>query len=165
MKHIDTIGALSCLAGGECGCAEAPARLRGRPAVATRVAEYGLRLEWWPLLRPRPDLGRLEALWELCRRIRALVAGLVARRRVFLFVGGDHACAMGVWSGAMRALGDPKRMGLIWIDAHMDAHNYTSSPSGNPHGMPVAALLGAADPLLADIHGFRPALAPGRRYR
>jgi arginase len=46
----------------------------------------------------------------------------------------------------------PDKFGLIWLDAHMDAHTYLTSPSGNVHGMPVAALLGRADEKLAVMY-------------
>ncbi|MDZ4255958.1 MAG: ornithine--oxo-acid transaminase, partial [Sulfuritalea sp.] len=55
-------------------------------------------------------------------------------------VSGDHAVAVGTWQGVARALGKPP--GMLWIDAHLDAHTEITSPSGNPHGMPLAALLG-----------------------
>jgi len=55
-------------------------------------------------------------------------------------LSGDHSCAIGSWRGVSRAVDGP--LGLIWVDAHMDAHTPESSPSGFWHGMPVAALLG-----------------------
>jgi len=53
-------------------------------------------------------------------------------------LGGDHSLSIGSVSGAMRATGDD--IAVIWIDAHMDLNNPETSPSGNFHGMPVAAL-------------------------
>ena len=61
----------------------------------------------------------------------------------FIVIGGDHSCAIGTWRGATRALAAQGATGLIWIDAHMDAHTPRTSPSGNRHGMPLAALLGS----------------------
>ena len=66
---------------------------------------------------------------------------------------------MGIWRGVMQALSaEHKKIALIWIDAHMDAHTFITSPSGNIHGMPVAALLGQGDKLLTDIYGKGPTL-------
>ena len=60
-----------------------------------------------------------------------------------LFIGGDHSCAIGAWSGIAENLRkNNHELGLIWVDAHMDAHRPDTSPSGNVHGMPVAHLLG-----------------------
>ena len=70
------------------------------------------------------------------------------RQQTFLIISGDHSCAMGSWAGVLNALHPQQRLGLLWLDAHLDAHTYVSSPSGNCHGMPIAALLGLADPKL-----------------
>lgn len=61
-------------------------------------------------------------------------------------LGGDHSCAIGTWTGIAQAIGP---LGLIWIDAHMDAHTPETTPSGMLHGMPVASLLGHGGPRLA----------------
>jgi len=74
--------------------------------------------------------------------------------------GGDHATAMGLWKGVMSGPRPSRRLGLIWIDAHMDAHNFLTLPTGNAHGMPVAALLGESDPLLKAVYGDGPHLRP-----
>lgn len=55
-----------------------------------------------------------------------------------LVLGGDHSLGMGSISGALRAYGGD--LGVLWIDAHMDMNTPETSPSGNLHGMPVAAL-------------------------
>jgi arginase len=78
---------------------------------------------------------------------------LVARGRVPLVLGGDHSCAIGTWKGAARALASRGSLGLIWIDAHMDAHTVLTTPSGRLHGMPLACLFGHGDPRLTAIAG------------
>ncbi|MEO7995767.1 MAG: arginase, partial [bacterium] len=70
-----------------------------------------------------------------------------------LIVGGDHAIAMGTIGGAARVA---TRLGLIWVDAHADYNDSASSPSGNIHGMPLAAALGQADAILNDIAAVNP---------
>lgn len=74
----------------------------------------------------------------------------------FSVIGGDHTCAIGTWSGAYLGLKQRLqaahqrgniRMGLLWLDAHLDSHTPETSESGNTHGMPVAHLLG---------YGFQP---------
>ena len=74
--------------------------------------------------------------------LNRLVEAAVTKNHFVLVIGGDHSLAMGTWSGVKNA---GKDFGLIWIDAHMDAHTYETSFSQNPHGMPVAVLLGAGD--------------------
>lgn len=64
-------------------------------------------------------------------------------------VGGDHVNAVGTWNGV--ASGLKSSLGLLWIDAHMDAHTMETTPSGAYHGMPVAALLGYGVSSLAHL--------------
>ena len=68
------------------------------------------------------------------------VASILDAGELPVCIGGDHAMAMGTWHGVKRYLKAP--LGLIWLDAHLDAHTPTSSRSKNFHGMPVAYLLG-----------------------
>ena len=77
-----------------------------------------------------------------------------------LVIGGDHSCAIGTWSGVKRSLGAPARLGLIWIDAHMDSHTLATSQTRNIHGMPLASLLGHGDPRLTGVAGDGPKLLP-----
>jgi arginase len=77
-------------------------------------------------------------------------------------LGGDHSIAVGTWNGAYQFFKkrDEIPMGLIWIDAHMDAHTPKTSPSGAWHGMPIAGLLGHGDPALAKLEQREPVLWP-----
>ncbi len=86
-----------------------------------------------------------------------LVEAAVVKNHFILMIGGDHSLAMGTWSGIKNA---GKNSGLIWIDAHMDAHTYASSPSSNPHGMPVATLLGEGNDEFVNLARNPPALRP-----
>lgn len=70
-----------------------------------------------------------------------------------LVIGGDHSVAIGAVGGA--AAVDP-RQGLFWIDAHADSNTPETSPSGNIHGMPVAAILGAGPDSLVNVAGVAP---------
>lgn len=67
------------------------------------------------------------------------------KKDIPIIIGGDHSCAIGTWSGIIDGLNAHKEFGLIWIDAHMDAHIYETSPSKAYHGMPVSVLLGRGD--------------------
>lgn len=66
------------------------------------------------------------------------------RNHVPLVLGGDHSLAIGSVSGALRAFG--AGLGVLWIDAHMDLNTPETSPSGNLHGMPLAALTRLSSP-------------------
>jgi arginase len=72
-------------------------------------------------------------------------------------LGGDHSIAAGSVSGiASFARKEKKKVGVLWIDAHGDINTPETSPSGNIHGMPVAALLGYGPPQLTRIGGAAP---------
>ena len=67
---------------------------------------------------------------------------MVLRQKHFPFIiSGDHSSALGSLAGIKTAFPN-KTIGAIWIDAHADLHSPLSSPSGNIHGMPLAAALG-----------------------
>ncbi len=79
-----------------------------------------------------------------------------------LSLGGDHSLAIGTIGGVSKFWRDRGRdVGLIWIDAHGDINTPETSPSGNIHGMPVAASLGYGPAAITEIGGFKPKLQPG----
>lgn len=60
-----------------------------------------------------------------------------------IFLGGDHAMAMGTVSGvAAHAKAQGRPLFILWLDAHSDVHTPATSDSGNYHGMPVAYITG-----------------------
>jgi arginase len=78
-----------------------------------------------------------------------------------LVLGGDHSIAVGTLSGISAYAGrHGKKVGLIWIDAHGDINTPETSPSGNIHGMPLAALLGFGAGELTSIGGDSPKVDP-----
>jgi arginase len=78
-----------------------------------------------------------------------------------LVLGGDHSIAVGTVSGiASFAREQSKRTGVLWIDAHGDINTPESSPSGNIHGMPLAAVLGYGPSELTSIGGWAPKVIP-----
>ena len=76
-----------------------------------------------------------------------------------LFLGGDHSIAIGTVGGM--ACGGP--LGLLWVDAHGDFNTPETSPTGNIHGMPVAALIGRGHARAGGPRPCRPQAAPARR--
>jgi arginase len=92
-----------------------------------------------------------------CRKVDRIVS----RGGFPLVLGGDHSIAVGTVSGiAAVCRRQGKRLGLLWVDAHGDINTPESSPSGNIHGMPVAALLGYGPEKLTNIGGKLPKLDP-----
>ena len=78
-----------------------------------------------------------------------------------LVLGGDHSIAVGTVSGiAAHAQRQDQRVGLLWIDAHGDINTPETSPSGNIHGMPLAALLGFGADELIGVAGPPPKVHP-----
>lgn len=71
-------------------------------------------------------------------------------------LGGDHSCAIGTWSGIAAA--QKQALGLLWIDAHLDAHTPETSETQRVHGMPLAVLLGEGDVRLTRLAGICPVI-------
>lgn len=148
--RIQTLGIASCLGGLVHTCGNAAEMLRDEFARQP-VSHDGLQLQWH-MLSPR-KMGSKEArLFHLYQKASRFTCYWIKSQRPFLVIGGDHSCALGTWGGVLQGLPSSDKLGLIWLDAHMDAHTFASTPSGNIHGMPVAALLGKADERLGAIY-------------
>ena len=83
----------------------------------------------------------LAQILDLCDRLSALVAETAERGAVPLVLGGDHSVALGSLVGMAKVRGAG---GVVWVDAHGDLNTPATSPSGNVHGMVLAAALGLA---------------------
>ncbi len=76
-------------------------------------------------------------------------------------IGGDHSMAIGSIAGiASHCRKNKLKLGVIWIDAHADMNTDETSPSGNIHGMPLAAALGIGNSHLTNFYGFAPKVDP-----
>ena len=85
---------------------------------------------------------RIDAVYGFCERLSAQVMRTVSEKGNFpVILAGDHTSAIGSVSGIRMAFPD-KKLGVVWIDAHADIHTPYTTPSGNMHGMSLAALLG-----------------------
>ena len=103
----------------------------------------------------------LREITETCTHAGEAVLHSLEEGMTPVVLGGDHSVAAGTVSGVSqfyRRLNKP--VGLIWIDAHSDINTPETSPSGNVHGMPLAALLGLGPEPLASIFGYSPKVAP-----
>jgi arginase len=107
---------------------------------------------------------RARYLPEIARAATALarkVERIIGLKHFPLVLGGDHSIAVGTVSGiAAFAHSQSKKLGLLWIDAHGDINTPETSPSGNIHGMPLAALLGFGAPELTSVGGPTPKVDP-----
>ena len=141
-RQIELIGAAWGLGGADPGCAEAPAVLL--PLLAGRLAQCGAVVHSGPVVRSVAGERRKEAaVSKLCGQLASALVNAMRAGRLPCVIGGDHSCAGGTWTGVARATeGD---LGLVWIDAHMDAHTPGTSHTGRLHGMPLAWLLGQDD--------------------
>src|SRR5437762_10295652 len=103
----------------------------------------------------------LKEITATCTKHAELVLKTLEAGKVPLVLGGDHSVGAGTVSGLAEFYRkQAQKVGLIWIDAHTDINTPDSSPSGNVHGMPLAALMGLGPPELANIFGFSPKVAP-----
>jgi arginase len=150
MTILQTLGVVSCLGGPLRSCGYAAEMLRDEFA---RQSPQQKRLQLqWHLLFPENHGSKEEKLAKLNQSISQFTQYLTKANQPFLVIGGDHSCALGTWGGVLNGLQQPDKFGLIWLDAHMDAHTFDTSPSGNIHGMPVSALIGRADKKLATMY-------------
>lgn len=164
MQDIAIIGAPLDLGAGRRGVDMGPSAIR-YAGLRERIAALGYRVSDLgnvpaPLAEqietPAPDerLRYLEPIvainLTLAQRIRASVADGVFP----LILGGDHSLSIGSVSG----LAYGRRIGVIWLDAHGDYNTPETTPSGNIHGMSLAALTGHGHPALTALLGTTPVL-------
>jgi arginase len=101
----------------------------------------------------------LPEIKETCARIAAKVVEESTTGALPLVLGGDHSVALGTLGGLASVHGAG---GVLWIDAHADINTPETSPSGNVHGMPLAAALGLAGEAFSSDAWPLPALDPRR---
>ncbi|MGA2436106.1 MAG: arginase [Bryobacteraceae bacterium] len=103
----------------------------------------------------------LPQIAHTCARLAEAVESAVRQRRMPVVIGGDHSIAIGTVGGVANHFRKKKRrIGLLWIDAHADMNTPESSPSGNVHGMPLAAIVGMGAKKLTHLCGFAPMVDP-----
>jgi arginase len=169
--HIELLGVPMDLGSGRRGVDMGPSALR-IAGVAAALAARGHRVTDAGDL----DIKNMEEIPIGSRRARFLgeiarasgllskaVERIMERRRFPLVLGGDHSIAVGTISGiAAHCRKQKKRLGLLWVDAHSDIHVPRTSPSGNIHGMPLAALFGLGPKELTGVGGEGGKLDPSR---
>jgi arginase len=150
-RPVAVIGAGLDLGQGRRGVDMGPSAIR-YAELNGRLRELGLTVDdWGDVGSPVPETTSegssnaryLAPIKAVCERIAALVSDAVGTGRVPLTLGGDHSIAMGTLGGMAKARGPGA---VLWIDAHGDLNRPATSPTGNVHGMPLAAALGVAGP-------------------
>ena len=147
-----------------------PSALRGA-GLQTSIKKLGLQVEdIGNLSVKQPEempIGEkrakyLQEIAETCGDVAAAAEKALSEGFLPLVLGGDHSIAAGVAAGvANHFRKEKKQIGYLWLDAHGDMNTPESSPSGNVHGMPLAAIMGYGAPELVDLLGFKPKAEPG----
>ncbi len=103
----------------------------------------------------------LKQITDTCQRTADAVIKSLEAGETPLVLGGDHSIAAGTVSGVAEFYRrQNQKIGLIWMDAHSDINTPETSPSGNVHGMPMAALMGLGPETLGNLYGYTPKIAP-----
>lgn len=108
-----------------------------------------------------PKLKYLNEILKTSRVLAGKVEKVLGKGHFPLCLGGDHSMALGSIAGISSYCKKRRlKLGVIWIDAHTDMNTDETSPSGNIHGMPLAASLGMGNEKLINFYGFAPKLKP-----
>ncbi len=94
-----------------------------------------------------PKLKYLDCIVPMARRVAGAVATSIQSGNLPVVLGGDHSLSLGSIHGAAKH----KKIGVLWVDAHADFNTPETTPSGNIHGMPLAALCGLGAPELVQL--------------
>jgi len=94
-----------------------------------------------------PKLKYIDCIVPMSRRTAGAVSSSMKAGSFPLVLGGDHSLSIGSIRGAVKF----KKLGVVWIDAHADFNTEQTTPSGNIHGMPLAALCGFGDQRLTQL--------------
>lgn len=103
------------------------------------------------------NIKNLKTLALSSEKLAAKVSDSIEKQCFPLILGGDHSIAMGTLAGLAKHY---KNIGVIWYDAHADMNTPETSPSGNIHGMPLAASMGIGHPALTRIGGYEGKVKP-----
>ncbi|WP_440604623.1 arginase [Bacillus sp. GB_SG_008] len=98
-------------------------------------------------------LKNLEQVVKVCNELASKVDTIIEKKSFPLVLGGDHSIAIGTLAGIAKHY---KNLGVIWYDAHGDLNTEETSPSGNIHGMSLAASLGHGHSSLVNLYGEYP---------
>lgn len=161
-KRVHFLGYASSLAGAATGSEHGAETIQHSKYLQQLMQQHDITLQWDAIFKPdlQHHLTTLEQVTHLCAQLAAATAQLTQQKKPFVVIAGDHTSAIGTWSGVAHAKRAEGKIGLIWIDAHMDSHTPETSETGNLHGMPVACLLGHGETKLTKLCDDLPKLDP-----
>ena len=168
VQHVAVVGAPLDLGQGRRGVDMGPSAIRYAGLAEHLREKLGIRVEdLGNVAAPVPEehdhhderARYLPQILELCAEVATLVERARRAGALPLVLGGDHSVALGTLVG-MAAVDGPG--GAVWVDAHGDLNTPESSPSGNVHGMVLAAALGRGGAAFAHDGWTLPAIAPGK---
>jgi arginase len=170
MSYVHLIGVPLDLGGGRRGVDMGPSALR-ITGLAERLTALGYFVaDRGDLVAPIPETQELQhehkkyigEIAHVCQHVYETALASLLADALPVVLGGDHSLGAGSVAAASDWARKTRRLpvGLIWVDAHGDMNTPTTSPSGNVHGMPLAALLGQEPAELAGIGGFTPKVLP-----
>src|SRR5438067_8687117 len=108
-----------------------------------------------------PHAKYLKEITATCTKHAEMIIKTLEAGKIPLVLGGDHSVAAGTVAGVAEFhRRRDEKIGLIWIDAHSDINTPETSPTGNVHGMPLAAIMGLGPSELANIFNFSPKVNP-----
>jgi len=166
-KQVAIIGAALDLGAGRRGVDMGPSAIR-YAGLHDRLDGIGYEvLDWSDVetavqeaVDEADDTARyLPEIKAACGRVARLVGLALEQEALPLVLGGDHSVALGTLGGLAKYRGIG---GVLWIDAHGDLNTPESSPTGNVHGMPLAAAMGLADERFESDAWLLPAVQPDR---
>ena len=166
-KQVAIIGAALDLGAGRRGVDMGPSAIR-YAGLHERLDGLGFDLLDWSdvetavleATKQTDETARyLPEIKAACGRVARLVGHALEQGALPLVLGGDHSVALGTLGGLAKARG---KGGVPWIDAHGDMNTPETSPSGNVHGMPLAAAMGLADDRFESADWTLPAVDPNR---
>jgi arginase len=168
-RRVSLLGVPLGFGAGLAGVDLGPAAMRVA-RLTQRIAQLGyevrdlgdLRIEIPQQQAPPQEKAKyLAEISKACELVASEVRKMMEADELPVVLGGDHSIAVGSVSGvASVARERGGQIGLVWFDAHADMNTPETSPSGNVHGMPLAALLGYGAKELTHIGGFAPKLDP-----
>lgn len=174
-NHTFTVIGAACGWGGRRRKSERGPSVLEDYALVGKLTGQGVKTTWHSTIKlpeTQADYGSLtpeETLPFVTRFNRELISTIKALPTskdspVPIVVGGDHSVAMGTWSAITSARGVEGKFGLIWLDAHLDAHTPATAHEGRwggyYHGRPVAVLLGHGEPELTGLGSTRAKISP-----
>lgn len=145
MKKIGLIGYQCGWGAKDSRCAAGPKFLK-EYGLAKDISNENISAVWQELIYSKLENKKLDdkavIVSDYCKILDGQIKEAVQKGLFPVSIGGDHSMAVGTWGAIAEIYRAEQNLGLVWVDAHMDAHTNKTSHSGAYHGMPISCLLG-----------------------